>query len=689
MNARTTLSPAANRRTWLRRASLDLTGLPPSREEVAAFLEDASPEAFSRQVDRLLASPHYGERWARHWLDLARYADSEGFKSDETRPNVWRYRDYVINALNADKPYDRFVQEQLAGDELWPDDPEARVATGFLRHYPDESNARVLPQRRQEILNDITDTVGAVFLGLTMECCRCHDHKYEPLPQSDYYRLQACFANTAARDDTPLLTGETGGAYRAKLALWEEKTRAIREEMEALLAPKRRELERDYFDKYPDDIRAILQKPAAERSPFERQMAWKAAQYLDAASYQYVAPTRDVLPKLKPAQRLRYDELKQELARFAALHPGEMPVAAAMEDLGREAPPTFVLNRGIFDSPGTAVEPGLPTLLWPEALHPQPPEGRATTGRRAALARELTTPTNPLTPRVMANRVWQHHFGRGLAATPGDLGLHGEPPADPALLNWLAAELVRGGWSLKHLHRIIMTSRTYQQASDYRATAAGIDPDNQWWWHFPRQRLEGEAIRDAALSVAGLLNPKMGGPGFFPELPAGMPAPRGGWSVEADAGERNRRSIYVFARRNARYPMFDAFDMPEAQSTCPRRNVTTSPLQALTLLNDRLTLGWATQLAGRVLEATDQTDGDAWVDRAYQLAFCRLPSSEERAEVNAFLSRQKGLITARQAKGEKIVIPRNPRAAADPVAAAALVDLCHTLLNANEFVYEN
>ena len=260
--------PPADKITLLRRASLDLIGLPPSPKEVDDFLADTSPKAFETVVDRLLASPHYGERWARHWLDLARYAESEGFKADETRPNAWRYRDYVIKSFNDDKPYDRFLREQIAGDELWPDDPDARIATAFNRHYPDESNARILTQRRQDILNDITDTVGAVFIGMTYACARCHDHKYEPILQADYYRLQAFFANMAAKDDIVLASADAEKIYRAKLAVWEEKTRDLRAQMDAIEAPHRKAMERDYSEKYPPDIQVILNKPAADRSPF-------------------------------------------------------------------------------------------------------------------------------------------------------------------------------------------------------------------------------------------------------------------------------------------------------------------------------------------------------------------------------------------------------------------------------------
>ena len=677
--------PAADKTTLLRRVTLDLTGLPPTPEELAGFLADRSEHAYARVVDRLLQSPQYGERWARHWLDLARYAESEGFKADETRPNAWRYRDYVIQSFNQDKPYDRFVREQIAGDELWPDDPQAQVATAFNRHYPDESNARNLMQRRQEILNDITDTVGAVFQGLTYACARCHDHKFDPILQSDYYRLQAFFANTAAQDDVALVSPAQVKRHREQLAQWEAKTRAIREEMAALEAPHRRAIEQDYFDKYPAEIQAILNKPEAERNPFEKQMAWKARQYLDPQSHEYIADTPAVAGKLKGEEKKRWQELQRQLEEFADLYPGALPTGSAMTDLGHEAPKTFVLYRGAFDRPKEEVAPGLMQMLYP-APPKLPPGSDKTSGRRTALADLLTDPQNPLTARVMVNRVWQHHFGQGIVATPSDFGLKGERPTHPELLDWLSDRFVREGWSLRSLHRLIVTSSTYRQSSAYREAAAQADPANKWFWRFPRQRLEGEVIRDASLAVAGLLNPKMGGPSIFPELPAGMPTPRGGWKVNAAAEERNRRSIYVFVRRNTRYPMFDSFDMPDPHESCSRRNVTTSPLQALTLLNSKQSMEWAQGLAGKVV-AVAGVEPARQIEEAFRIAYGRLPDQAEQQRGLRFLREQQALLS--DTSEREPADPKPSRPDLEPGEGAALVDFCHALLNANEFVYEN
>ena len=681
-------APPADRITLLRRAYLDLVGLPPTPLEVDMFLADQSPKAFEEIVEKLLASPHYGERWGRHWLDLARYAESEGFKSDETRPNAWRYRDYVVQAFNSDKPYDRFVREQIAGDELWPNDPDALVATAFNRHYPDESNARNLMQRRQEILNDITDTVGAVFMGLTYACARCHDHKYDPILQTDYYRLQAFFANTAAHDEWVLATEETLRRHREKLEAWEEQTREIRARLEEIEAPQRRAIELDYSEKYPEDIQAILHKPERERNPFERQMAWKAAQYLNPKSHEYIADAGAVQGRMKGEEKKRWLDLKAQLDVFASLQPGKLPVATGMVDLGTEAPKTFLLARGAYDRPLEEVQPGLLKILYPAPARVEVSSAAKSTGRRTALANLLTDPENPLTARVLVNRVWQHHFGQGIVASPSDFGLKGERPTHPQLLDWLAGELVRHGWSLKYLHRLIMTSSTYQQSSRPREEAARVDPVNQFLWRYPRQRLEGEGIRDCALAVAGLLNPKMGGPSVFPELPEGMPAPRGGWKVSAASPERNRRSIYVFVRRNTRYPLFDSFDMPDPHESCSRRNVTTGPIQALHLLNSTLALEWAQQFAARVIAAAGP-DLRQKIETAFRFAYGRRPDPTELETVKSFFKTQHGLLEERVARGEELGLPPNLPPHADRAEAAALVDFCHMLINANEFVYRN
>ncbi len=675
------IGPAADKVSLIRRAYFDLIGLPPSPAQVQAFLDDDSPQAFEKVIDELLASPHYGERWARHWLDLARYADSNGFKTDETRPYAWRYRDYVIEAFNADKPYDRFVAEQIAGDELYPDDPWARVATAFNRHYPDESNAANLMQRRAEQLQDVTDAVGATFLGLTFGCAKCHDHKFDPILQKDYYRLQAFFAATAEDDELLVLDQAEADAYRSRLAEWRDKTAEIRAEMESLIADIRAARDGLLMGKRTDLTQAARLKPEAERTPYERQMIQKHL-------WQMAYEEKNLWKQLKGAEKERYVALDKQLEEFSDLHPGEPPHGMAVKDLSSEAPPTHVLGLANYAVPQDEVEPGFLTLLAPGAASVAKPAGLESTGRRSALAKWLTSEDNPLTARVMVNRLWHYHFGRGIVATPSDFGRMGERPSHPELLDWLTSEFTSNGWSVKRMHRVIMTSRAYQQSSDFDEHANQKDPFNKLVWRYAPQRLEGEAVRDSMLAVSGLLNESVGGPSVMPPLPFGMPKPRGGWDATLDPAEQRRRSIYIFVRRNARFPMMESFDMPDTHETCARRNVTTTAPQALALLNDAQTVDWARGFAGRVI-AKAGPDRSGQVDEAFRLAYSRRPDSIEKDAALTFFDSQSKLIASRVADGGEIALPFETAEGLSDAEAAALVDFCHTLLNSNEFVYRN
>ncbi|MBY0514081.1 MAG: DUF1549 and DUF1553 domain-containing protein [Gemmataceae bacterium] len=642
-------APEADRRTLLRRVTFDLIGLPPTPAEVDAFLADTSPTAYETVVDRLLASPQFGERQALWWLDVVRFAETDGFKADDFRPNAWRYRDYVIRAFNADKPYDRFVLEQLAGDELFPDDPEALVATGFLRHYPDEYNAVNLEQRRQEILNDITDTTGTTFLGITLGCCKCHDHKTDPLPQLDYYRLQAFFAGYWPVE-APLLPAAERKSYEAKLAAWEAKTAEIRAAIDRLEEPYKAKDAKKQRGRFQEEHQRLLDVPAETLTAYERQLRAMIAKQV------YVE--KDVSKSLKPAEKEQWDGLKARLALFAKDKPADPPRAMAMTDLGPAPPPTKLLKRGNWRFPGEAAVPGFPTAVdGRDAVVKPSPVG--TSGRRSELAKWIADPKNPLTARVIVNRLWQAHFGRGIVATPGDFGATGDRPTHPELLDWLANELVTHGWSLKHVHRLIVSSAAYRQAAQ-GTDPAGADPENELLWHFPRRRLDGEALRDAMLGVSGQLNPKAGGPSVFPEIPAELKA--GAWKVTADPAERNRRSVYVCVKRNLRYPLFTLFDSPDRTETCGRRFATTTAPQALTLLNDPIVLGHAKAFADRVVKEAG-TDPDRVIDRAVLLALGRPPTADERTAMRAFLANHPG-----------------------PFPDAA-TDLCHALLNLNEFLY--
>jgi len=676
-------NPRADKVTLLRRATIDLTGLPPSAEEVQAFVNDNSPNAFEKVVERLLASPRYGERWGRHWLDLARYADTQGFKADETRPNVWRYRDYVIDSVNQDKPYDRFIKEQIAGDELYPDDPAAKVATGFNRLWPDESNLANPILMRQEILNDITDTVGSVFMGMTYGCARCHDHKFDPILHRDYYRLQAFFSNAKNEDRTNLLTGAEAATYQAKQAEWDTKTKDMRAEMEKILTAVRVETLKDTIGMFPEEAQAAILMPEEQRSPMQWQMYYRSRSRLpqDAA----------MAKRLKGEAKDRYEALKAEVAKYDSLKPAEPPVGEAMIDHGRVPPATFVLSKGVWDAPEYEVEPGFLTILDPGPAKVVAPEGVNSTGRRTALANWLADPSNPLTPRVMVNRIWHYHFGHGIVASPGDFGLMGDRPTHKELLDYLSATFVERGWSQKQMHRLIMLSNAYQQSSAYQETSAQADPGNKLLWRFDRRRLEGEVIRDSMLVASGKLNTKMGGPGVFPPLPAAISMPGSkylNWTPEKDQSEANRRSVYVFVKRNLRYPMFETFDFPDTHESCSRRYTTITPTQSLALMNDDLVLEWSRALAGRVLNDGGLTL-DAQIERAYRMVHNRAPSAQERAAIADFLQTQATILRDQMSRNEKVALPDAVPAGIEPAQAAALVDFCHTLLNSNEFVYLN
>ncbi len=671
----------ADKVTLIRRAYFDLIGIPPTPEEVAAFVGDDSPDAFSRVVDHLLASPHYGERWGRHWLDLARYAESEGFKADETRPNAWRYRDYVIQAFNRDKPYDLFVKEQIAGDELWPDNFDARIATAFNRNFPDESNAANLRQRRQEILHDITDTVGSTFLGLTYGCAKCHDHKFDPILQKDYYRLQAFFANTAEDDNVILLGKEELKQYERQLTEWEDATQDIRARIEELFRPDKEKGWAHQVLRRTPETREMLARPVDDQDAYQRQIYRKHRWEMG-----FIYRESRMAKGLKDENKEEYAKLRAELDNFEHLHPGEPPKATAVRDIGREAPPTRILGIGNYDAPGEEVAPGFLSILDPKlATIPALPELEST-GRRTALANWLADPNNPLTPRVMVNRIWHYHFGRGIVATPSDFGLMGESPTHPELLDWLSDEFIKSGWSIKHMHRLIMNSATYQQTSTYRADADKADSLNRLFWRFPPQRLEAEVIRDASLSVAGMLDTTMGGPSVYPPLPDGMPTPRGGWEISEHLAGSGRRSVYIFVRRNARYPMLQAFDMPDTHESCSRRTVTTTAPQALSMLNNNQAIRWAQGFAGHVFERNG-SDLGASVHDAYELAFSRVPDGWEKDKALTFIDEQTQLVAERHEDGGVIALPTFVPEDVGADRAAALVDFCHTLLNANEFVY--
>jgi hypothetical protein len=676
-------NPEADRLTLLKRVTFDLTGLAPTPEERAAFLADRSPDAYERLVDRLLQSPHFGERWAQHWLDVVRYAETEGFKLDRIRPDAFRYRDYVIQAFNADLPYDRFVQEQLAGDELEPDNPDATVATGLYRLPPEEANASNYLMGRQDMFDDVTGVFGVTFLGLTFGCARCHDHKFDPITQKDYYSLQAFFAPLMQRDDVELATPEARARYERQTAAWREATRGVRAEMDAMLQPARKQVYEESLGVFDAATRKALRTRPGQRTPLQRQLAALAEKQINR---KYGRLYR----RLSPGQRARYEALKKKLAGFDRLKPAPLPTAMAVSDLGTDAPVTHLLAGGNYLRPRQVVKPAFPEFLDPTPPNIRPPAGRPrSTGRRSALARWLTRPDHPLTARVMTNRLWQHYFGQGIVATPNDFGQMGSGATHPELLDYLAAELVRQGWHLKAIHRLIVTSAAYRQASapnlnPQAAASARVDPANKLLWHARVKRREAEAVRDVVLQVSGQLNLRPFGPSAQPELPPEVMEDTYSWDPDPRPADRNRRSIYVLARRNLAYPLFAAFDEPDRINSCPARANTVTAPQALVMLNGEFATAQSRHLAARLL-ADRGGDAPALVRAAYLAAFGREPADDEAVAAAQFLARQEKVIAAGGASA-KATLPAPLPAGIRPAYAAAVADFCHALLNTAEFL---
>jgi len=645
-----TLAPEAGKPALIRRVTFDLTGLPPTPEEIDAFLADVAPDAYERLIDRLLASPYYGQRWGRHWLDLVRYAESDGYRQDAFRPQAWRYRDYVVRAFNTDKPYDRFLTEQLAGDELDPDDPELRVAAGYLRLGTYEYNQRNVRGQWADILNDITDTTGEVFLGLGIGCARCHDHKFDPILQKDYYRLQAFFTPLLFRDDLTLARSPEWTDYQSRRAAWEKSAAGVLRELAAIEGPYRDRGTAAAMAKFPEEIQALLRKLEKDRAPLERQ--------LGTLAYRQIKFEHDQVPALlKGETKARWQELKKALGQFDSNLVDIPAPVLTVTDVGPISPPTLIAG----DRKQEVVEPGFLSILEPGPAEIEPSQAAPqSTGRRSALARWLSRPDNPLSARVIVNRVWQYHFGRGLAAASSDFGRLGEPLSHPELLDWLTSEFVKGGWQLKPLHRLIILSQAYRQAHTRSAhdlaMARRIDPDNRLLWKRTVERLDAEEIRDAMLAASGELEPMIGGPSVPLKLP--------------------RRTIDCRVVRNLPDALLDAFDAPDGNSTTPRRIATTTPTQALLLLNGGWTLAQAQALAARLehveLPTADNRDR---IVLAYRLAFGREPEPDELTRAVAFLDRQAelGQATVKRSSGA--------------LEQTALVDFCHVLLNSNEFLY--
>lgn len=679
------LAPEADRLTLIRRAKFDLTGSLPTPEECDEFLADRSPDAYEQLIDRLLNSPEFGERWAQHWLDVVRYAETDGYKLDRTRPDAFRYRDYVIRSFNRDLPYNVFVQQQLAGDELSPRNPDAQIATGFLRLPPEELLGADYRRIRQELLDDITDVVGQSFLGLTVGCARCHDHKFDDITQREYFQLQSFFAATKQQEQVLIAADSTAAReYQAQLEKWEQATETVRTTMTSMIDGYRSDVMSEVLPALDDDTQAALKLRVDERDPCQQQLAMLAEKQL---RHKYAKMHR----RLPDDKRAEYDKLGEKLAEFEQLRPQPLPTAMAMGDVGSVAPETRLLEGGDYQKPGEAVEPGFLSLLSKETPDIAPPDETAkSTGRRSALARWLTQPNHPLTARVMVNRLWQHYFGRGIVGSPNNFGIMREEAENPELLDFLAAELVGEGWQLKEVHREILVSAVYRQSSIAEQNwlhdkAENVDPENDLLWHAPLRRRDAESIRDAAIVAAEEENSQMYGPSVLPELPAALHEDRYAWQPSPQPGAQSRRSIYLLVKRNLQYPLFSAFDHPNRVATCAARPATIGAPQALLLLNGEFLRATSRRMAGDLLRETKGTPAEL-VEQAYERAFNRSPEPSEMQTALRFLREQSQRI---QQAGTPVAdsLPEPMPAKLAAPQAAALVDFCQALMNSAEFVY--
>lgn len=642
-HAKLHLAPEADSRTLLRRVYFDLIGVPPTPAEATAFLESDDPQAYEKLVDRLLDDSRYGEKWARHWLDLVRYAESDGFNQDAYRSNAYLYRDWLIESLNQDKPYDQMVLEQLAGDELDSNNPSYLAATGYLRHWIYEYNQRDVRTQWSNILNDLTDVTGEVFFGLGVGCARCHDHKFDPILQRDYYRLQASFASFRPQDDRIFADADKLANYTARMAQWESKTAEIRKQIAAIEDPIKKSIEDKAIEKFPIDVRPLLRKPKSQRDGLEEQIAYLAhLQTLEEWN------KLDFAKSLKGADKEKWEALQAELKTFDSLKPQKPLTIMAAGNIENPPPPTVIPSKAV-DAPSIA--PASFEVFGSGSLASWHGEDKPM-GRRTALAHWINSPDNPLPHRVVVNRIWQHHFGTGLVQNASDFGRLGVPPTHPELLDWLATWFISNGRSYKQLHRIILTSSTYRQASQNAADephGSMTDLANHWLWHYPSRRLEAEQIRDAMLVSSGKMDWTAGGP--------------------ASEHDSFRRSVYTKIKRNKPNAMLVTFDAPDGNASIAKRNVTTTPIQSLLLAN----FDWPLTLASNMSKEVQRLSNERaeQITQMYWRCFQRAPTQIELDRAQAFVKQL----------SEEVVSGENLK------TSDGLSDLCHVLFNSSEFLY--
>ena len=624
-------APRATKTVLLRRAYYDLLGLPPTPEQVVDFLSDDSPEAWERQVDRLLDDPRYGENWGRHWLDVVRYAESDGWNQDAFRSHIWRYRDYVVQSFNDDKPYAEFVIEQLAGDQIPESSPDTLVATGYLRLGIFEYNQRDARGHWNDIMNEMTDVTGDVFLGLGMACARCHDHKFDPILQVDYFKLRAFFEPVIWRDDLTLATEAGLHEHQESQQPWIEATAEIRAKIDAMVAPYHEKKWTSTIEKFPLDIQACFNKPVDQRNSWEHQMAYLVER-------QFYEEGGGPLKALSKEDKVLYDKLQTELQPYEHLKPkSPSPIMVATDFQGAFAP-TKIPDR----TDAETIPPGFPTVVAGS-------EAGVESNPRLSLAQWIGSADNALTHRVMANRIWHHHFGVGLAATPNDFGSQGQAPSHPRLLDWLTRQFVTGGGRAKPIHKMILMSAVWQQSAHHPEAKSHEqkDPQEKLLWRGRIRRLTAEQIRDTMLTISGELDDKIGGP-----------------SVDGDS---QRRSLYIKRLRNTPDKFLHAFDVANGLKSVAERNSTTTPTQALLLLNGKYTRARADAFSAR-LAADSSATAESCLSVAIRSCWGREPTSDEFEDALGFLGCERGIRV-------------------DQIAAGKLAEFCHILFNSNEFLY--
>lgn len=668
------IAPAelADRFTLIHRLSLDLLGLPPTPEEVSEFTRDTSADAYENLVDRLLASPHFGERWGRHWLDLARYGDSDGYEDDKLRPDAWRYRDWVVDAFNKDLPFDQFTVFQIAGDLLPNASYEQKLATGFNRMTLSNNAGAggIKEEYRVKTVKDRINTVATVWLGLSVGCAECHSHKYDPISQREYYQLYAFFNNTEeVSTPAPPPPGRYIREYEESLLTFNARIKKLRDNLaeyeKKILPGKQPQWEASARDdqSLPDSIQKAVRVSIPDRTAAQRN---ELVKYFRAIDPEY-ARLKAALP------------VGDEVGNNRPLPPSEKALVVTENSTPRKS---YLQKKGDFLHNGAEVQPGTPAFLPP--LH-----ARGSQPDRLDFARWIVDPRNPLTSRVAVNHFWQHLFGQGLVATVDNFGIKGERPSHPELLDWLATEFVARGWSRKAIVRLIVCSSTYRQSSRHRPELAEKDPNNVWLSHQNRLRLEAECVRDVALAAGGLLLEEVGGPSFQPPLPtaiAKVKELKNERFMEPTAGiSRYRRGVYVNVQRTLPFPAFATFDMGDANVCCVRRERSNTPLQALTLLNDPVFFETAQALGVRVLHE-NRHDFDARIDFLYRVCLGRHPSAYEIGEMKSLYSEELAMCRAHPEAARELVGDHVPSVDDEICDAAAWIGIARTVLNLDEFI---